>query len=182
MNNPPKVFSIPACALSVLPGVAFAPHPLAGKAYSAPAAYVVAMPGGTILASTGMDLPTVETVIPLSLVCLGGLLARGRKARLGTTHGLFIGFGLLHGPASGDSPAAREAEDRLDVLTGLSSGLAIVRFLVSAASARLARGWAAGDRVGVLESRLAGTAIAGIGLFPVLERVEDAAFATVGFG
>ena len=123
MKNPPKVFSIPACVLSVLPGVAFAPHPLAGKAYSPPAAYVVAMPGGTIMASTGTDLPTVETVIALSLLCLGGLLAWGRNARLGTTHGLFIGFGLFHGSASGDSPAAlREAEDRLDVLTGLLLG------------------------------------------------------------
>ena len=75
-----------------------------------PAAIIVAMLGGTILASTGMGLPIVETMIALSLLCLGGLLVRGRKARLGTTPGFFIGFGLFHGSAFGESTAAREAE------------------------------------------------------------------------
>ncbi len=110
MKNPPKVLSIPACALSVLPGIAFAHHLLSGRAFSVPAAIIVAMLGGTILASTGMGLPIVETMIALSLLCLGGLLVRGRKARLGTTPGFFIGFGLFHGSAFGESTAAREAE------------------------------------------------------------------------
>ncbi len=219
MKSPSMVFSIPACALIVLPGVAFANHPpdlapeemftygilsgivysvfgfehlffvlaaglaaaLAGRPYSAPAAYVVAMLGGTVLASTGMGLPIVETMIALSLLCLGGLLVWGRKARLGTTLGLFVGFGLFHGSDFGESPAAQEAGDSLEVLIGLLLGLAIVQYLVSAASARVARGWAAEDRVGAFETRLAGSAVAGIGLFLVLETVLDSTFAILGF-
>ena len=219
MKSPSMVFSIPACALIVLPGVAFANHPLdwapeemftyrilsgivysvfgfehlffvlaaglaaalAGRPYSAPAAYVVAMLGGTVLASTGMGLPIVETMIALSLLCLGGLLVWGRKARLGTTLGLFVGFGLIHGSDFGESPAAQEAGDSLEVSIGLLLGLAIVQYLVSAASARVARGWAAEDRVGDFETRLAGSAVAGIGLFLVLETVLDATFAILGF-
>ncbi len=68
------------------------------------------------------------------------------------------------------------------MLAGYVLGLAIVQYLVSAASARLAQGWAAADRVGAFESRLAGVAVAGIGLFLVLERVEDATIAIMGFG
>lgn len=160
MKSPSMVFSIPACALIVLPGVAFANHPLdwapeemftygilsgivysvfgfehlffvlaaglaaalAGRPYSAPAAYVVAMLGGTVLASTGMGLPIVETMIALSLLCLGGLLVWGRKARLGTTLGLFVGFGLFHGSDFGESPAAQEAGDSLEVFDRIVAG------------------------------------------------------------
>ncbi len=219
MKSPPKVFSIPACAMSVVPGVAFAHHPvagapletftygflsgigypviglehlffvlaaglaaaLAGRPYSAPASYVVAMLGSTFLASTGMGLPIVETMIALSLLCLGGLLVWGQKALLGTIPGLFVCLGLFHGSAIGESPAAREAEVGLHVVTAYVLGLAIVQYLVSAASARLAQGWAAADRVGAVESRLAGAAVAGIGLFPVLETADDATFAIAGF-
>lgn len=220
MKIPPKVFSIPACALIVLPGVAFAHYPLdwapvemftygipsgivysvigfehlffvlaaglaaalACRPYSTPAAYVVAMLGGTVLASTGMGLPIVETVIALSLLCLGGLLVWGRIFRLGTTLGLFAGFGVFHGSAFGESPAAQKAGDRLDMLIGSLLCPAIVQYRVSAASARLAQGWAAEDRVGAGETRLAGSAVTGIGLFLVLETVEDATFTIMGFG
>ena len=155
---------------------------LVGRPYSAPAAYIVAMLGGTILASTGAGLPLVEAMVALSLLCLGGLLVWDRRTGAGTTLGLFVGFGLFHGSAFGESIAAQEAAVGLQVMIGYLLGLAVVQYLICAACARLGQGWAAEGRARAMETRLAGAAVAGVGLFLVLETVEGAAFAILGFG
>ena len=220
MKNPLTLLSYFACALSVLPGAAYAHHPLAGapmetfmhgvlsgvghpvigfdhlffvlaaglasalvgRPYSAPAAYIVAMLGGTMLASTGAGLPMVEAMVALSLLCLGGLLVWDRLTGIGTTLGLFVIFGLFHGSAFGDSIAAQEAAVGPQVMIGYLLGLAVVQYLICVACARLGQGWTAEGRTRALETRLAGAAVAGIGLFLVLETVEGATFAVLGFG
>ena len=76
---------------------------------SAPAAYIAAMAIGFLMMSFGTGLPVKETIIALSLLIVGGIVASGRALNLIPALVLFAGFGLFHGSAFGDSIASQEA-------------------------------------------------------------------------
>lgn len=154
---------------------AFVARPL-----SAPAAYVAAMLAGTLLASIGMGLPAVETMVVLSLVCLGAVLAWGRKVHLAAMLCLFAGFGLFHGAAFGEAVATREAAVGPGVLLGYLLGLAVVQYAICVAAARVSEALPARDSSGVTPSMIAGGGVAGVGAFLAMETIGGAAFAALG--
>lgn len=144
---------------------------LIGQARTAPAAYIAAMLAGCGLMYAGFALPIAELVIVASLVILGGLLASGRALRSSGVLTLFAVFGLFHGSAFGGSIAGQEGGIGGAVLMGYLVGLGVTQYLIA-----LAAGWVAARLGGrdalAANARLAGAAVAGVGLFLALEVVE----------
>ena len=135
--------------------------------------YLVAMAAGCLLMYAGITLPLTELIVAISLVAVGGLLATGTKMRGPIAVGLFALFGLFHGSAFGGSIATAEAAVSLAVLGGYLLGLIAVQFAI---------GWIAGSvaktfskmalETPSIGARLAGAAVAGVGMFLVLEIAE----------
>lgn len=137
----------------------------------APAAYVGSMLLGCGLMYAGIALPLTELVIVASLVVAGGMLASGRSFGTVPVLGLFAAFGLFHGSAFGGSIAGQEGGIGGAVLLGYLAGLSAVQYAIA-----LAAGWVAatlGARSAAsVNARLAGAAIAGVGVLLALEAVE----------
>lgn len=149
---------------------------------SAPAAYIAAMAIGCLLMSFGTNLPVKETIIALSLLTVGGLIASGRALALVPALVLFAGFGLFHGSAFGDSIAAQEAGVGGTVLVGYLIGLALLQYVVALAAAYLIKSVFGASEASSANARVAGAVVAGIGVFLTLEVLEGAAFAALGIG
>jgi urease accessory protein len=144
------------------------------RRHAAPAAYIAAMLAGCALMYAGLGLPAKEVMIALSLLVLGGAVLSGRALGGGMALALFAGFGLFHGSAFGDALAAQEGGAGAAVLAGYLLGLGAVQYLMA-----LAAGWLAERLLGATHAaatgpRLAGAAVAGIGLFLTLEAAEAA--------
>ncbi len=143
--------------------------------------YIAAMLVGVLLMSAGVGLPVKEVVIALSLVVLGGVVLSGRALGVTPALVLFAGFGLFHGSAFGDALAAQEAALGMPVLLGYLLGLGVVQLGIALAMAGFARFvWKASD-AGLVQARLAGAVVAGMGLLLTLEHAEGAVFAVVGW-
>lgn len=150
-----------------------------GRAFAAPAAYIVAMLVGCGLMYSGIGLPMKEVVIVASLVVMGVTLASGRALGLTTSLVLFAGFGLFHGSAFGDSIAAQEGGVNAAVLVGYLVGLGAVQYMIA-----IAAGWAvskvtAGADASAVNPRLVGAATAGVGVFLALEAIEGPLLAAI---
>ncbi len=146
---------------------------------AAPAAYIAAMLVGCGLMYAGIAMPVQETVIAISLLVLGGVLLSGRAMGTTATLVLFAGFGLFHGSAFGGTVAAQEGGVGGAVLLGYLIGLGVVQYAIA-----MAAGWLAEKALGVtgaasINARLAGAAVAGVGVFLVLESAEGAALAAL---
>ncbi len=139
---------------------------------AAPGAYIAAMLVGCGLTVAGIALPMTEAVIALSLLVLGGVVLSGRALGTSATLVLFAAFGLFHGAAFGGSIAGQESGVGAGVLLGYLIGLGVIQYAIAIAS-----GWTAEKVLGATEAaavnaRLAGGAVAGVGLFLTLEAVE----------
>jgi urease accessory protein len=137
----------------------------------APAAYIGAMLVGCGLMYAGVALPLTELVIVASLIVAGGLLASGRNFGMMPVLGLFAVFGLFHGSAFGGSIAGQEGGIGGAVLLGYLIGLGAIQYAIAVAA-----GWGV-SKLGAssaasVNARLAGAAIAGVGVFLALEVVE----------
>ena len=153
-----------------------------GYARTAPAGYILAMAAGCVAMTFGWALPGVEVGVALSLLVLGCIVLSGRSLGLALTLALFAVAGLFHGAAFGESMAAAEAGATLQVLAGYLIGLAALQYAICIGAAWVAVNlWKATEAVAV-QARLAGAAVAGVGLFLSLEAAEGAAFAALGIG
>ncbi|MFG1192742.1 HupE/UreJ family protein [Xanthobacter flavus] len=131
-----------------------------------PVAFVVASIAGVMLHVQLVNLPFAETVIALSVVAIGGLLAAGReKPARGVWIGLFAIAGLFHGYAYGESIVGAEPTQ----LVAYLAGLAVVQSVIGAGVALVASGraWTPTS----LAPRLAGAAAFGIGLSAVVTQL-----------
>ena len=147
------------------------------RPFAAPASYLGAMIVGCGLMYAGLNLPLKETMIALSLLVLGGVLASGRELGRGMILVLFAGFGLFHGSAFGDALAGQEGGAGGAVFAGYLLGLFAIQWALAVAA-----GLAVG-KMGVARpaaSRLAGAAVAGVGAFLSLQALQGAAFALIG--
>ena len=79
-----------------------------GRLSTAPLAYIAGMLGGIALITNGVALPYIEFVIAGSLIILGGLLASGRSMSVPLSMALFVGAGLFHGWAFGQTITGQE--------------------------------------------------------------------------
>ncbi len=153
-----------------------------GRALIAPLAFVAAMLVGVLVVLTGVQLPFVEPVIVLSLLVLGGLLARGRALSLPAACALFAVLGVFHGWAFGESLAGNEGGAPFVVTVGYLIGLAATQWAIAVGFGMVvSKVWNA-DRADAIPARLSGAVVAGVGAFLALETLEGAAFAAMGLG
>ncbi|TFL19086.1 HupE/UreJ family protein [Jannaschia formosa] len=141
-----------------------------GHAVRAPLAYVAAMLAGVVLTTLGLALPAAEAMIVLSLLAIGGVVLSGRALTLTPALILFAAFGLFHGAAFGGAVAGQEGGVGGAVFTGYVLGLAAIQYALA-----LAAGFAAlklAPAASSVNARLAGAAVAGVGLFLALEMIE----------
>ena len=153
---------------------------LTGRKYSAPMAYIVTMLLGCLMMSLGIGLPLKETVIALSLLVVGYIVLSGRGAALAPAMIAFAAFGLFHGSAFGDSMAAQESGVGSAVLIGYLIGLGVVQYVIALASGLFMEKVLGTVEASSLNARLAGAAVAGVGLFLTMEALEGPALVALG--
>ena len=153
---------------------------LTGRKYSAPMAYIVTMLLGCLMMSLGIGLPLKETVIALSLLVVGYIVLSGRGAALAPAMIAFAALGLFHGSAFGDSMAAQESGVGSAVLIGYLIGLGVVQYVIALASGLFMEKVLGTVEASSLNARLAGAAVAGVGLFLTMEALEGPALVALG--
>jgi urease accessory protein len=121
-----------------------------------PALFIVASAIGVALHVRGVTLPVAEMLVALSVVIAGAMIASGRALQALSWAALFVVAGFVHGYAFGESIYGAEASP----LAAYLVGLVIVQAAVATGVAVLARRSAAA----AMQPRLAGAAIAGIGI------------------
>jgi urease accessory protein len=123
-----------------------------------PALFVGMSAIGVALHLNGVTVPAAEFLVASSLLVVGAMIARGARPALSVWAGLFALAGLLHGYAYGESIFGAESRPLWAYLIGL---VVIQTFLAIAIAAAIRTRTAfAVSRA----PRLAGAAIAGIGL------------------
>ncbi|SLN39486.1 HupE/UreJ family protein [Oceanibacterium hippocampi] len=151
-----------------------------GRRLLAPLAFVAGMLGGVLLIVGGVALPAVEAVIALSLLLIGGLLARGKALGLPLAAVLFAGLGLFHGWAFGETIAGQEGGAPLAVTIGYLVGLAAIQWVIAVAAGFAVGTLGRATSAAALPARLSGAMVAGAGAFLLLETFEGVLFATMG--
>lgn len=129
---------------------------IAGLNLAIPALFIAASAVGVALHVGGLTLPGAELLVALSVLTAGALIAFGRAMRVSAWAALFVIGGLLHGYAFGESIYGAEASPLMAYLVGL----VIVQAAIATGVALIARR----SRAAAVEPRLAGAAIAGIGI------------------
>lgn len=131
---------------------------MAGLSLIMPTLFIAASAAGVALHVAGVELPKAELAVAASVLLVGALIAVDAKTagRHGLWAALFGVAGLFHGYAYGESIYAAESTP----LLGYLAGLVIVQAMIATVVALLARRSGAGD----LRTRLAGAAIAGVGI------------------
>lgn len=128
----------------------------AGLNLALPALFIAVSALGVALHVRGIALPGAEVLVAASVLLAGAILALGRSVQAWTWAALFAVAGLFHGHAFGESIYGAEASP----LAAYLIGLVVVQGALVTAIAWSARGIGAA----ALNARLAGAAIAGIGL------------------
>ena len=129
---------------------------VAGLNLALPALFIAASVAGVAVHVAGASLPGAEALVATSVLAAGLMLALGRSLQAWLWALLFAVGGLLHGYAFGESIFGAEATPLVAYLIGL----AVIQAVLATAVAWFTRRGAAG----ALEPRLAGAAIAGVGL------------------
>ena len=129
---------------------------VAGLNLAIPALFIAASAIGVALHVRGVTLPVAEMLVALSVVIAGAMIASGRSLQALVWAALFVVAGLVHGYAFGESIFGAEASP----LAAYLLGLVVVQAAVATAVALIARRSGAA----ATEPRLAGAAIAGIGI------------------
>ena len=129
---------------------------VSGLSLGLPALFIAASAVGVAVHVRGLALPGAEMLVALSVLVAGGMIALGRSIQSWIWAALFILAGLVHGHAFGESIYGAEASPLVAYLLGLL----IVQAAIATGVALLAR------RAGTaaIQPRLAGAAIAGIGI------------------
>ena len=129
---------------------------VAGLSLMIPALFIAASAVGVALHVLGTTLPGGEVLVALSVLLAGAVIARGRAVEPWVWTALFAVAGLVHGYAFGESIYGAEASP----LAAYLAGLVMVQAAIATGVAAIARR----SNIAATEPRLAGAAIAGIGL------------------
>jgi urease accessory protein len=149
------VIGIDHLAFLIAVGVAVG---IARLSLALPGVFVLASALGVAVHVQGFNLPGVELLVAASVVLAGALLAFGGAGRIGTWGwaALFAVAGLFHGYAYGESIVGAEAAP----LGAYLVGLVVVQTVLATAVALVTRRL----EPAVRGARIAGTAIAGVGI------------------
>jgi urease accessory protein len=129
---------------------------VAGLSLVIPTLFVVASALGVILHLKGVALPGTEVLVALTVLIAGATIALGRSVQSWFWASLFFSAGLVHGYAFGESIYGAEPSPLVAYLVGLT----VVQAMLAAGVALIARR----SSVTAVEPRIAGGAIAGIGI------------------
>jgi len=129
---------------------------VAGLSLALPALFIAASMVGVAIHVGGATLPGAEALVALSVMVAGLMLALGRSLQAWLWALLFAIGGLLHGYAFGESIFGAEATPLVAYLIGLAAIQTVLATAVAWLARRSARE--------AVEPRLAGAAIAGVGL------------------
>jgi urease accessory protein len=129
---------------------------VSGLSLALPALFIVASMAGVAIHVGGANVPGAEALVAISVLIAGLMIAYGRSMQLGAWAALLAVGGLLHGYAFGESIFGAETSP----LAAYLIGLAIIQAAIATSVALIARRSVAG----AVEPRLAGAAIAGIGI------------------
>jgi urease accessory protein len=129
---------------------------IAGLNLAIPALFIVASAIGVPIHVRGVTLPASEIWVALSVLLAGAVIALGRATSTAAWATLFGVAGLVHGYAFGESIYGAETSP----LAAYLIGLAVIQAVLATGVVLLARR----SRRDALKPRLAGAAIAGIGL------------------
>jgi urease accessory protein len=130
----------------------------AGLSLALPGLYVIAMALGVALHVSGANIPAAELVVGFSVLLAGALMVLLRPLPAFAWALLFALAGLFHGYALGESIAGAERTP----LAAYLLGLVVIQTALTLGIALLAR--RLNVRVGSSETRIAGLAIAALGL------------------
>jgi urease accessory protein len=136
-----------------------------GLSLALPVIFVAASAIGVALHVSGMELPGAELIVAASVVIAGVLLARGRSLPLAAWAALFGLAGIAHGYAYGESIFGAEPTPLFAYLLGL----VVIQSTIAIGIALIAR--RRGAETSTLAPRLAGAAIAGVGLMALLGQI-----------
>jgi urease accessory protein len=134
-----------------------------------PLVFVAASAIGVALHVSGMALPGAELIVAASVIAAGFLLARGRATPLLAWAALFGLAGLAHGYAYGESIFGAEPAP----LAAYLLGLVAIQSALAIGIAMIARG--RGADVSAIAPRLAGAAIAGVGVMALIGQLAPGA-------
>jgi urease accessory protein len=129
---------------------------VSGLSLGLPALFIAASAVGVAVHVRGLALPGAEMLVALSVLLAGGMIALGRSIQSWIWAALLILAGVVHGYAFGESIYGAEVSP----LAAYLLGLVVVQAAIATGIALLAR------RAGTaaIQPRLAGAAIAGIGI------------------
>lgn len=157
------VIGIDHLAFLVAIGVAVG---VAGLNLLMPALFVGASAVGVALHVKGVDIPGAEVMVAASVIAAGMLVARGTASSAALWAALFAAGGLVHGYAFGESIFGAETTPLAAYLIGLVVIQSALAIGVAALTRRLA--------LDAIAPRLAGAAIAGVGLAVLVQQFVPA--------
>lgn len=154
--------------LAVLIGVGLLASRFAAGAWLIPA-FVLAMMAGALVHMAGLGIPAGEVLVAASVVAVGAAAAFRPMLPFALAALLFAGSGLVHGHALAEAIIGAETTPLLAYLTGLVA----IQTALAGGARLLARALTVGALQPTLRLRMAGVAVAAVGLGVL-------AFATVG--
>jgi urease accessory protein len=157
------VIGIDHLAFLVAVGVAVG---VAGRNLLMPAVFVLASAVGVALHVKGVIIPGAELMVATSVILAGALVARGAVTAPALWGTLFAAGGLVHGYAFGESIFGAETSP----LAAYLIGLVVIQSALAIGVAAVAR-W---SNVTAIAPRLAGAAIAGVGLAVLVQQFVPA--------
>jgi urease accessory protein len=139
---------------------------LAGLNLLLPTLFVAASAIGVALHVKGVNIPGAEVMVAASVIVAGALVARGAVSSTALWGALFAAAGLVHGYAFGESIFGAETTP----LAAYLIGLVVIQGALAIGIAALTRRLAAD----AIAPRLAGAAIAGVGLAVLVQQFVPA--------
>ena len=157
------VIGIDHLAFLVAVGVAVG---VAGLNLLMPVLFVATSAVGVALHVRGVNVPGAEVMVAASVILAGALVARGAVSSAALWAALLAAGGLVHGYAFGESIYGAEATPLAAYLVGLVVIQSALAIGIAALTRRLA--------VDAIAPRLAGAAIAGVGLAVLVQQFVPA--------
>lgn len=156
-------------AFVVAVGVAAA---LAGRLWALTTAFVIGAFSGCLVHLAGITLPMAELVIAATVLLLGALIASNRDVSPLGLGILFLGAGLFHGWAYGESIFGAEQTPLIAYLAGFT----LIQFVVAILAGLASRWMIEGDAKTRTNARIAGAIVAGVGLTLFIGHIEGVLF------
>lgn len=98
----------------------------AGKAWTAPAAFVALLVAGCLAGFAGLQVPAVEPMIAASVLVLGLLVMVQKQMTVGAAAGLAGVFAFFHGAAHGYELFTDAAPAAIAAILGMAAGSALL--------------------------------------------------------